>query len=213
MHKHDAAGAMDSNPSPNHKMMAAWHDGWYALAKRLDSPNYGPRPRQAEIDLVVIHSISLPPGRYGGGQVQALFTNALDWDAHPYFQTIRGIQVSAHFFIARDGLVWQFVSCDQRAWHAGASSFQGRTNCNDFSIGIELEGLEGATFESEQYASLAQLCQGLRSRYPIQSIVGHEHVAPGRKQDPGTGFDWLHLAQSVAWEPQAFPFLQDKNSA
>lgn len=213
MHKHDAAGAMDSNSQPNHKMMAIWHDGWYTLAKRLDSPNYGPRPSQVEIDLVVIHSISLPPGRYGGGQVQALFTNALDWDAHPYFQTIRGIQVSSHFFIARDGLVWQFVSCDQRAWHAGASSFQGRTNCNDFSIGIELEGLEGEIFESEQYASLVQLCQGLRSRYPIRSIAGHEHVAPGRKQDPGAGFDWPHLAQSVAWELQAFPFLQDENSA
>jgi N-acetyl-anhydromuramoyl-L-alanine amidase len=192
---------------------ALWSGGWHRDATCLESPNYGPRPADSAIDLVVVHSISLPPGQYGGGQVQALFTNQLDWDAHAYYQTIRGMQVSSHFFITRQGTLWQFVSCDQRAWHAGASSFQGRLNCNDFSIGIELEGLEGSSFESSQYASLARLCQDIRANYPIAAVVGHEHVAPGRKQDPGPGFDWPRLLQTVAWEPQAFPFLQGENSA
>ncbi len=184
-----------------------WTDGWYTLARRIESPNYGARPQDAVVNLVVVHSISLPPGQYGGDQVQALFTNQLDWDAHPYFQSIRGLQVSSHFFIARNGAVWQFVSGDDRAWHAGASSFQGRDNCNDFSIGIELEGLEGDTFEEAQYAALGTLCLALRQNYPISFVVGHEHIAPGRKQDPGKGFDWLGLAASVAWSPQSFPFL------
>jgi N-acetyl-anhydromuramoyl-L-alanine amidase len=184
-----------------------WIDGWYTLARRVESPNYGARPQDAVVNLVVVHSISLPPGQYGGDQVQALFTNQLDWDAHPYFQSIRGLQVSSHFFIARNGAVWQFVSGDDRAWHAGASSFQGRDNCNDFSIGIELEGLEGDTFEQAQYAALGTLCLALRQNYPISFVVGHEHVAPGRKQDPGKGFDWPVLAASVAWSPQSFPFL------
>jgi N-acetyl-anhydromuramoyl-L-alanine amidase len=184
-----------------------WQAGWYRPAQRLDSPNFGARPAGSAVDLMVLHSISLPPGQYGGGQVQALFTNQLDWDAHPYFQTIRDMQVSAHFFIARDGTLWQFVSCDDRAWHAGASAFQNRQNCNDFSIGVELEGLEGDVFESAQYAGLARLCQAVRLRYPIAHVVGHEHIAPGRKQDPGTGFDWSKLSESVAWDPQSFPFL------
>jgi N-acetyl-anhydromuramyl-L-alanine amidase AmpD len=184
-----------------------WQAGWYTAARRLDSPNYGPRPKDAVVNLVVVHSISLPPGQYGGTQVQDLFTNQLDWDAHPYFQSIRGLQVSSHFFIARDGAVWQFVSCDDRAWHAGASSFQGQDNCNDFSVGIELEGLEGDTFESAQYAALSDVCLALRQNYPIAFVAGHEHIAPGRKQDPGTGFDWPALAASVAWSPHAFPFL------
>ena len=146
--------------------------------------------------MLVIHSISLPPGQYGGEAVQALFTNQLDWDAHPYFSEIRGLQVSSHFYIERDGSLWQFVSADQRAWHAGQSEYRGRTNCNDDSIGIELEGLEGDVFENAQYAQLTRLCQSLQQRYPIAHVVGHEHIAPGRKQDPGPGFDWgrLHLA-------------------
>lgn len=190
-----------------------WSGGWHRDATRLDSPNYGPRPADTAIDLVVLHSISLPPGQYGGGQVQALFTNQLNWDAHPYYQTIRGMQVSSHFLITREGVLWQFVSCDQRAWHAGASSFQGRPNCNDFSIGIELEGVEGSSFELPQYASLARLCQEIRAGYAIAAVVGHEHVAPGRKQDPGPGFDWPMLAQAVVWAPQTFPFLQGENLA
>jgi AmpD protein len=170
-----------------------WDQGWYAPAQRLDSPNFGPRPAGACIDLLVIHSISLPPGQYGGQEVQALFTNQLDWDAHPYFSKIRGLQVSAHFYIQRDGSLWQFVDADDRAWHAGQSEYRGRTNCNDDSIGIELEGLEGDVFESAQYAQLIRLCQDLQQRYPINHVVGHEHIAPGRKQDPGAGFDWGRL--------------------
>jgi N-acetyl-anhydromuramyl-L-alanine amidase AmpD len=188
-----------------------WQAGWYRQAQRLDSPNFGARPPDTPVSLVVVHSISLPPGQYGGSQVQALFTNQLDWDAHPYFQTIRGLQVSAHFFIARDGALWQFVSCDDRAWHAGASVFNDRENCNDFSIGVELEGLEGDVFEPTQYASLARVCLALRQRYPIAHVAGHEHIAPGRKQDPGPGFNWTLLMQSVAWGPQSFPFSQDEN--
>jgi N-acetyl-anhydromuramoyl-L-alanine amidase len=186
---------------------AAWQGGWLTSARRLESPNFGARPAQAQIDLIVVHSISLPPGIYGSSQVQALFTNQLDWQAHPYFESIRGMQVSSHFYIERDGQLWQFVSADDRAWHAGQSSFAGRDNCNDFSIGIELEGLEGQHFEPVQYQRLAQLCQQLHARYPIAHVVGHEHIAPGRKFDPGPGFDWPHLQQTVGWKPQCFPVL------
>lgn len=146
------------------------------------------------LDLVVLHSISLPPGVYGGGAVERLFTNTLDWDAHPYFQTIRGLKVSAHFFIRRDGDLLQFVSCDDRAWHAGQSSFRGRDNCNDYSIGIELEGLEGQTFEPAQYECLSALLRAVSNYYPIRHLVGHSDIAPGRKLDPGPGFDWSRLS-------------------
>lgn len=159
------------------------------------------------VDLIVIHSISLPPGVYGGPEVEQLFTNTLDWDAHPYFQTIRGMEVSSHFFIRRTGEVIQFVSCDDRAWHAGQSCWQGRNNCNDYSIGVELEGLEGDTFEPAQYTALTLLCHTLAQHYPIRHIAGHEHVAPGRKQDPGPGFDWGHLQQSLGWPDQYFPVI------
>jgi len=182
-----------------------WQAGWYRFARRLDSPNFGPRPAGSPIDLVVLHSISLPPGRYGGDEVQRLFTNTLDWDAHPYFQQIRGMEVSAHFFISRGGELWQFVSCDQRAWHAGASSWQGRSNCNDFSIGIELEGLEGEAFEPAQYEALAALAAALAQAYPIAHMAGHEHIAPGRKADPGPGFDWAGLRRQLGWPAQYFP--------
>jgi N-acetyl-anhydromuramoyl-L-alanine amidase len=181
--------------------------GWLEDAERLDSPHFGLRPPNVEIDLLVIHSISLPPGQYGGSEVQKLFTNELDWDSHPYFQSIRGAQVSAHFYIQRDGKLWQFVSADQRAWHAGRSSFQGRENCNDFSIGIELEGLEGGMFEAVQYQRLAKLCQHLARIYPIAHVAGHEHIAPGRKRDPGAGFDWSLLARSSALPSRFFPVL------
>jgi len=182
-----------------------WSGGWYRFARRLDSPNFGPRPAGSSVELVVLHSISLPPGQYGGDAVQALFTNTLDWDAHPYFQSIRGLQVSAHFYVRRGGELWQFVSCDERAWHAGASSWQGRPNCNDYSVGIELEGLEGERFEDGQYEALAGLCAALAQRYPVRHIAGHEHVAPGRKLDPGPGFDWPRLQRSLGWPASAFP--------
>jgi len=182
-----------------------WNGGWLRRAIRLDSPNFGPRPEQACIDLVVVHSISLPPGQYGGNAVQALFTNRLDWNAHPYYQQICGLEVSSHFYIRRDGELWQFVSCDDRAWHAGRSHYRGRDNCNDDSIGIELEGLEGETFEPAQYTALAALCQALARRYPIAHVAGHEHVAPGRKQDPGPGFDWPRLQTLLDFPHRCFP--------
>ena len=182
-----------------------WRDGWYRFAKHTPSPNFGPRPVGASIDLLVLHSISLPPGEYGGPEIEALFTNTLDWDAHPYFQQIRGAEVSAHFLIRRDGALIQFVSCDDRAWHAGRSSYQGRDNCNDFSIGIELEGLEGHTFEAPQYETLSSVCAAIAQHYSLQRIAGHEHVAPDRKQDPGAGFDWVLLQQSLGWSQHNFP--------
>lgn len=184
-----------------------WEGGWLRHAVRLPSPNFGPRPPQACIDLVVVHSISLPPGQYGGSGVQELFTNRLDWDAHPYYQQIRGLEVSSHFYIRRDGELWQFVSCDDRAWHAGRSHYRGRDNCNDDSIGVELEGLEGETFEPAQYEALARLCQALRERYPIAHLAGHEHVAPGRKLDPGPGFDWRQLQARLDLPSRCFPLI------
>jgi len=149
------------------------------------------------VSLVLLHSISLPPGVFGGDAVERLFTNRLDWDQHPYYTTIRGLQVSAHFLLRRDGELLQFVSCDDRAWHAGRSHWRGRDDCNDFSIGIELEGLEGGAFEPAQYRQLARLLRALASHYPVTEAVGHEHVAPGRKADPGAGFDWLRLRREM----------------
>ena len=146
------------------------------------------------VDLVVLHSISLPPGVYGGDAVERLFTNRLDWAAHPSFEALRGLQVSAHFVLRRDGRAVQFVSADQRAWHAGVSQWRGREHCNDFSLGIELEGLEGEASEPPQYIALTTLLQALVRRYPLREIAGHEQVAPGRKHDPGAGFDWRALA-------------------
>ena len=184
---------------------ALWQGGWYRHARALASPNFDSRPAGAQIDLVVIHSISLPPGEFGNGNVQRLFTNQLDWQAHPYFQGIWGLQVSAHFFIARTGALWQFVGCDDRAWHAGQSAYRGRSQCNDDSIGIELEGLEGSTFEALQYETLAGLGAALLQAYPVAHIAGHEHIAPGRKLDPGPGFDWILLQNSLALPDRYFP--------
>ncbi len=182
-----------------------WRGGWYRFAAHLASPNFGPRPQGARVDLLVLHSISLPPGEFGGDQVQHLFTNQLDWDAHPYFKSIEGMQVSSHFYIRRNGDLWQFVSCDDRAWHAGASQYRGRANCNDDSIGIEMEGLEGDLFEAEQYETLTSLCAALMQGYPIAHIAGHEHIAPGRKADPGVGFDWPELKRALGLSAQQLP--------
>lgn len=182
---------------PERKQPARWRDGWWSAARRIPSPNFGPRPEGTAVTLVVLHSISLPPGEYGGDAVERLFTNRLDWDAHPYFDSIRGVEVSAHFFLRRGGELMQFVSCDARAWHAGASHWRGRDNCNDFSIGIELEGLEGGSFEPAQYRQLARLLRALARRYPLRDAAGHEHVAPDRKHDPGPGFDWAGLRKAL----------------
>jgi N-acetyl-anhydromuramoyl-L-alanine amidase len=181
-------------------MSARWRQGWLLRARKVASPHFGPRPPGVAISLVVIHSISLPPGEYGGDAIEQLFTGQLDCSAHPYFdQHLRGLAVSAHFVIRRCGELIQFVSCDNRAWHAGTSSWQGVDQCNDYSIGIELEGLEGDTFEPEQYQVLVRLLRHLRLKYPVQHVVGHEHIAPGRKLDPGPGFNWGQLAADLAW--------------
>jgi len=182
-----------------------WAEGWFDAARRVPSPNQGPRPEGSEVCLALIHSISLPPGEYGGDAIERLFTNRLDWAAHPYYERIRGLEVSAHFVIRRSGELLQFVSCDRRAWHAGVSSWRGRENCNDYSVGIELEGLEGEAFDSSQYHRLVRLLRALHERYPLAGVAGHEHVAPGRKQDPGAGFDWPRLMARLGWPGAWFP--------
>lgn len=182
-----------------------WQGGWLSVVRHRPSPNFGPRPNGAVVDLVVVHSISLPPGVFGTGDVDRLFTNTLDWDAHPYFQTIRGLEVSAHFVIDRLGQVTQYVGVFERAWHAGASCWRGRGNCNDDSVGIELEGLEGGTFEPAQYTALAALCQAIAQVCPIAHVAGHEHIAPGRKQDPGPGFEWPRLVALLGWQGVQYP--------
>lgn len=170
-------------------------------ARQCESPNFGERPPGCEIDLLVVHSISLPPGQYGGGEVERFFCNALDPAEHPYFATIAELRVSAHLFIDRQGQVVQFVDFDKRAWHAGRSSYRGREECNDFSIGIELEGTDTEAFEQAQYECLAAVCEVLLRHYPAlstQRIVGHSDVAPGRKFDPGAGFDWDEFRRLVS---------------
>lgn len=195
-----------ADPRPLRQAAARWRPGgWLEGARHMESPNFGPRPEGACIDLIVLHSISLPPGRYGGDEVLRLFSNTLDWAADPYFEAIRGIEVSAHFFLRRDGVLWQCVGCDARAWHAGVSCYRNRSNCNDDSIGIELEGLEGEAFEPAQYRRLAWLCSAIARRYPIAHIAGHEHIAPGRKRDPGAGFDWQRLRALLGWQARCFP--------
>lgn len=174
--------------------MKCWESGgWLAGARRVSSPNEEPRPSGAQVTLLVIHSISLPPDQFGGDWVEDFFVNRLDPDAHPYFRSIAGLRVSAHFYVRRSGEIVQFVDCDRRAWHAGQSVWQGRGNCNDYSVGIELEGCDTKPFEAAQYASLCTLIDALRARYPIVAIAGHCHVSPGRKTDPGLHFDWAAL--------------------
>lgn len=191
---------------PMHNHLHDWQDGWFKSARWCPSPNFGPRPLADDITLALIHSISLPPGVYGGDDIERLFTNRLDWSAHPYFDEIRGMEVSAHFVIRRTGELIQFVAVTDRAWHAGRSSWRGRDNCNDYSVGIELEGLEGTPFEPAQYQALSPLIDALSQRWPIAQVAGHEHVAPGRKHDPGQGFDWPHLQALLGWPDTCFPW-------
>jgi AmpD protein len=155
-----------------------------------ESPNSDDRPPDALIDLLVIHAISLPPGEFGGTAIDDLFLNRLNCGAHPYFAGLKGLRVSAHFVVYRQGGLAQFVRCHRRAWHAGVSSWEGRPRCNDYSIGIELEGCDDIAFEDAQYETLAALTRGLRRNYPIASVVGHSDIAPARKTDPGALFDW-----------------------
>ncbi len=159
-------------------------------ALQVPSPNWDLRPPGEALTLLVIHNISLPPGQFGGDGIVRLFTNTLDCAAHPYYETLRGMRVSSHFLIRRQGDLIQFVPCACRAWHAGASSWNGRERCNDFSIGVELEGADDVPYTDAQYRRLAGLTAALRRRYPIADIVGHADIAPGRKTDPGPAFDW-----------------------
>ena len=174
-----------------------WEEGRGGILKeavQYSSPNFDARPEGSSISLAVIHFISLPPNVFGGDDVLALFSNTLDPNADSFYPEIVHLRVSAHFFIRRTGELVQLVPCDQRAWHAGLSSWKGQQRCNDFSIGIELEGCGTVPFEGEQYETLVTLIRTLKARYPIQDVVGHEHIAPGRKDDPGPCFDWACLA-------------------
>lgn len=173
---------------------------WLSTARHLPSPNSSERPPDTAISLLVIHSISLPPGEFGGPHIDALFCNALDGGAHPYFAEICQLQVSAHLLIRRDGSIVQYVPFHRKAWHAGRSSFGGREECNDFSIGIELEGTDTDIFTPEQYRQLATISRLLLAQYPHLTedrIAGHSDIAPGRKSDPGPGFDWEHYRKAL----------------
>lgn len=172
-----------------------WQCDWYRPARWVPSPNFGSRPPGQGVRLAVMHSISLPPGRYGGDAVEQFFTNRLDPAGHPYFAGLVGVAVSAHFLVRRGGEIVQFVGVGARAWHAGTSAWRGVPNCNDYALGIELEGLEGQHFEASQYRAAARLLRDAASVWPVVEVVGHEHVAPGRKGDPGAGFDWRRLAR------------------
>jgi len=172
--------------------------GWLQGVRRVESPNCDERPAGTEISLLVVHSISLPPGEYGGDAIERLFTNRLDPGAHPYFREIEGLKVSAHFLVRRGGEIVQFVPVQARAWHAGVSAWRGRAACNDFSIGVELEGTEDAPFADAQYASLTALVQALRASLPLRDVAAHSEVAPGRKTDPGVQFDWSRLLAALA---------------
>ena len=167
-------------------------------ARQIASPNRDGRPPGAEITLLVVHGISLPPGEFGGDGILDLFTNRLDAADHPFYATIRALAVSAHFLIRRDGALIQFVPCTERAWHAGKSAWKGRDRCNDYSIGVELEGADEIPYTAAQYAMLSRLARALRRRYPIADIVGHSDIAPARKTDPGPAFDWDRLHRLMA---------------
>ena len=168
-------------------------EGWARPVTRACSPNCDDRPSHCAVELVVIHGISLPPGQFGGPWVEQLFNNRLDHEHHPFFETLRALRVSAHFFIRRDGGVVQFVSCLRRAWHAGMSEWRGRARCNDFSIGIEIEGADDVPYEDAQYEACNALLRALARTYPLQAVAGHSDIAPGRKTDPGPCFDWTRI--------------------
>ncbi|HVL37098.1 MAG TPA: 1,6-anhydro-N-acetylmuramyl-L-alanine amidase AmpD [Burkholderiales bacterium] len=166
--------------------------------RRVDSPNCDARPPGAEITLVVVHSISLPPGQFGGDAIERLFTNRLDPEQHPSFREIAALRVSSHYLVRRDGELVQFVPVERRAWHAGESCWRGRSRCNDFSVGIELEGTDQDPFAPAQYRRLGLLVAGLRRRLPLRAIAAHSDIAPGRKSDPGARFDWRRVLLDLA---------------
>ena len=186
--------------------------GLVRAATQVPSPNCDDRPEGVEITLLVVHNISLPPGHFGGPGIAELFTNRLDPAAHPYYATIAGSRVSAHFLIRRDGSLIQFVPCIRRAWHAGESRWRGRERCNDFAVGVEVEGTDTASYESAQYAMLARLTRALLRRYPIAAIVGHQDIAPGRKTDPGPAFDWDRYRRLVVGRGRReMPWIQSNS--
>lgn len=175
--------------------------GWHDQALAAPSLYYDQRPAGVTVDLLVVHAISLPPEQFGSGEVPRFFTGSLDFDRHPYYEQLRNLRVSAHFFIERDGRLWQHVSVWDRAWHAGVSSWQGRAACNDYSVGIELEGSESTRFLPEQYRRLAALARDLQELFPAinpERMVGHADIAPGRKWDPGPGFSWDYFREVYA---------------
>ena len=180
----------------------AWlKNGWLGGVRKCFSPNFDARPPNEKIDLLVVHNISLPPGLFGTQSVEAFFSNCLDATCHDYFRDIEALRVSAHFYVRRTGELSQFVSTDQRAWHAGVSEYVGRTKCNDFSIGVEVEGCDDVPYTFAQYRALAQLSTRIMEQYPAitaSRITGHENIAPGRKTDPGPAFDWAFFHEMLA---------------
>ena len=174
-------------------------EGQLIGARQIASPNYNARPAHSEIELLVVHNISLPPSQFGGGYIEQFFQNKLDWSLHPYFQTIQGMQVSTHLLILRSGEVLQFVNFNQRAWHSGRSTYLGKKECNDYSIGIELEGSDDLPFQEIQYQVLAHVVTALQATYPklLQHVAGHSDIARGRKTDPGPYFDWLKIRRLI----------------
>lgn len=204
------AGTSTPHSMPNNEKRPLKLDrhGWLQAAHgvtRAPSPNHDARPAGDDASLLVLHNISLPPGQFGGTHVQDFFLNRLDHGAHPWLERIRDMRVSAHFFIRRDGSIVQFVSTLDRAWHAGASVFEGRERCNDFSIGIELEGTDTEPYADAQYAALQRLLPALRARHPLRAVRGHEHIAPGRKTDPGPAFDWKRFGRECGIQRRYLP--------
>lgn len=179
--------------------------GWYRHARRRESPHFDARPASAQVELVVVHGISLPAGVFGTEHVDDLFMGRLDTAARPDFAALKGLRVSAHFVVRRDGGLWQYVSCDQRAWHAGVSRFGSRERCNDFSVGIELEGCDELAYEAAQYESLGALLGALLQSYPVRAVAGHSDIAPGRKTDPGPHFDWNFVHRASGLPRRALP--------
>jgi AmpD protein len=190
-----------AHPDPGFTLDPA---GWVRQARHLRSPNQDARPAGCQIELLLIHNISLPPGEFGTGQIERLFTNTLDPAAHPYFESLRALQVSSHFLIGRDGRLTQFVGCGERAWHAGQSRFEGRDRCNDFSLGIELEGTDTDAYTDAQYEVLGRLGRILFAAYPLRAVRGHSDVSAPRKTDPGPVFDWRRLARGLNVDRAAF---------
>jgi AmpD protein len=184
------------------------YHGWLAPGcgvSHAPSPNFDARPGHAAVTLLVLHNISLPPGQFGGPEVVNFFQNCLNYDSHPWLDRLRDVRVSAHFFVQRTGHIVQLVATSQRAWHAGVSHFNGRARCNDFSVGIELEGTDTLPYTAQQYRALRRLVAALRKRHPLRAVQGHEHIAPGRKTDPGPTFDWQRFARETGWKAWQVP--------